>query len=120
VADKVYELLATSINPNFSQSHPQMAVLKGAVLVRDQMIYACQTEFTQIITRENAWSRGLIVFLGEMCTVGNITSTTPKIALPVLDCMLALPKFTDSEHFDIFLDYVMRAGPFLDSVDNGL
>jgi hypothetical protein len=114
MAVKAYELLATSINPSFSHPDPQMAVLKGAVLVRDQMIRACQTEFTQIMTSESAWSRGLVVFLGQTCTVGNITSTTPRIALHILDCMLASPKLTEGEHFDIFLDYVMRAGPFLD------
>jgi hypothetical protein len=116
MAVKVYELLATSINPNFSHPDPQMSVLKGAVLVRDQMIRACQTEFTKTMTAESGWSRGLIVFLGQMCTVGNITSTTPKIVLHVLDCMLASPKLTDGEHFDIFLDIMLRAGPFLDSL----
>jgi hypothetical protein len=69
-----------------------------------------------MISSEKEWSRGLLVYLGQMCTVGRITSTTPRIALHVLDCMLASHGLNSSANFDIFLDYLMRAGPFLDGL----
>jgi hypothetical protein len=116
MAATVYELLATSIDPAFSHPDPQMVFLQGALLVRDLMVRACQTQFTETVTAEAGWSRGLLAFLGQMCTVGRVTSTTPKIALHVLDCMLSSPALNDGDNFDIFLGYAMRAGPFLDSL----
>ena len=114
-AVSVYELLAASIDPKFPNSNLQLSALIGPMVVRDQMMRACQTEFQQIMTK-SSWSRGLIAFLGQTCTVGKMTSTTPNIALNILDHMLGSISLAKNENFDIFLGFFMRAGPFLDDL----
>ncbi|KAF1835567.1 hypothetical protein BDW02DRAFT_638511 [Decorospora gaudefroyi] len=112
----VYELLAASIDPNFSHPSIEMSAIKGAILVRDQMVRAGQMQFQHTMTAEAGWNRGLVAFLGQQCTVGSITSTTPRIALHFLDCMLTSGSLeNNSDNFDVFLGFVMCAGPFLDS-----
>ncbi|KAE8849478.1 hypothetical protein PTNB73_04773 [Pyrenophora teres f. teres] len=50
------------------------------------------------------------------CTVGNMTSTAPKITLDIIGCMLGSESLTKDENFDIFVGFFMRAGPFLDGL----
>ncbi|CAA9961520.1 hypothetical protein PTMSG1_04904 [Pyrenophora teres f. maculata] len=114
-AVNVYELLAASIDPQISHPDIQMTTITGSLLVRDQMMRACQAQFHQTITTSN-WSRGLVAFLGQTCTVGNMTSTAPKITLDIIGCMLGSDSLTKDENFDIFVGFFMRAGPFLDGL----
>jgi hypothetical protein len=114
-AVKVYELLAMYISPTFSHPEPRLSERQGAALVRSQMLEACQSQFDQTMT-EVDWSRGLIAFLGQLCAIGNNRSTTTGITLHVIDCMMvSLSLNPNNSNFDIFLGYMMRAGPFLDS-----
>ncbi|KAL7778221.1 hypothetical protein CFE70_004898 [Pyrenophora teres f. teres 0-1] len=114
-AVNVYELLAASIDPQISHPDIQMTTITGSLLVRHQMMRACQVQFHQTITTSN-WSRGLVAFLGQTCTVGNMTSTAPKITLDIIGCMLGSESLTKDENFDIFVGFFMRAGPFLDGL----
>jgi len=114
-AVSVYELLAASIDPKFSHKNLQLPALTGSMLVRDQMMRACQAQFHQTMTK-SSWSRGLIAFLGQTCAVGKMTSTTPNIALDIVDHMLGSISLAKKDNFDIFLGFFMRAGPFLDDL----
>ncbi|EDU42851.1 hypothetical protein PtrSN002B_007958 [Pyrenophora tritici-repentis] len=117
-AVSVYELLAASIDPKISHPDIQTIAVTGSLLVQDQMMRACQTQFHQTIPTSN-WSRGLVAFLGQTCTVGNMTSTTPNITLDILDRMLGSDSLTKNENFDIFVGFFMCAGPFLDGLGYG-
>ncbi|KAF1937150.1 hypothetical protein EJ02DRAFT_63736 [Clathrospora elynae] len=111
----VYELLAMSIDPAFPHPDPQMpADFSGAIVVRDQLMRACQAQFQQTMAMRE-WSRGLITFLGQLCTIGNTTSTTPGVVLHIIDGMMTSTSLTTGENFDIFVGFMMRAGPFFDS-----
>ena len=114
-AVSAYELLAASVDPKFPHSNLQLPTLTGSMVIRDQMMRVCQAQFNQTMTK-SSWSRGLIDFLGQTCTVGKMTSTTPNIALDILDHMLGSVSLVKNENFDIFLGFFMRAGPFLDNL----
>jgi hypothetical protein len=107
----VYEMLALAIDPDFSV--PGRPV-RGAYLVRRELMKVCQTQFQQML-QEPIWSKGLMAFLGRLCTVGNMTSTTPGIVLDILDNLIASPSLEAGNNFDILTGFLLRAGPFLDS-----
>lgn len=107
----VYEELALAIDPEFLG--PGWPV-RGPYLVRSELMKACQTQFLQML-QEPLWSRGLMAFLGQLCTVGSITSTTPGIVLNILDNLIASPSLERGNNFDILAGFMLRSGPFLDS-----
>lgn len=110
----IYQLLAALIDPEFSHPDPKMTDVTGAALLRRLVMLMCQVQFHQNMT-DQEWSRGLIAYLGQTCTVGTFTSTTPIIALDVIDKMVLSKSLMENENFDILLGFFIRAGPFLDS-----
>jgi hypothetical protein len=111
----VYELLALAIDPAFSSPNVPMI---GAYLVRNELMKTCQKQFQHMMTSPK-WSRGLMDFLGHLCTTGKITSTTPGIVLHILDSMVGSSELTVGENFDICASFFMRAGPYLDGEVEG-
>jgi hypothetical protein len=107
----IYEMLALAIDPDFSI--PGQPV-RGAYLVRSELMKVCQTQFQQML-QEPMWSKGLMAFLGRLCTVGSMTSTTPGIVLDILDNLIASPSLEAGNNFDILTGFLLRAGPFLDN-----
>jgi hypothetical protein len=107
----VYEMLATAIDPGFSS--PKVPMI-GAYLVRNELMKSCQTKFQHMMTGTD-WSRGFIYFLGQLCTTGKITSMTPGIVLHILDGMVSSTSLTVNNNFDILTDFLLLAGPYLDS-----
>jgi hypothetical protein len=106
----VYEMLATAIDPGFSSPKVPMT---GAYLVRNELMETCQSRFQQMMI-STGWSRGLVNFLGQLCTTGKITSTTPGIVLHILDSMISSASLTFDDNFDILVTFLMVAGPYLD------
>jgi hypothetical protein len=106
----VYEMLAIAIDPGFSSPKVPMT---GAYLVRNELMKSCQTQFQHMVTSTD-WSRGLINFLGQLCTTGKITSTTPGIVLHILDSMVSSTSLMVNNNFDILATFLMLAGPYLD------
>lgn len=111
-AVKVYELLAYAIDPAFPDTYGQTQLIKGAFLVRDQMMRACQAQFQQTMN-EPEWNGGILSFLGHLCTCGSITSATPSIVLHVLDLMVDSPFLAYNDNFDLLIRFTMLAGRFL-------
>lgn len=116
-AVSIYQLLAASIDPKFPTPDTEIEAATRAVLVRRQIMQVFLAQLYQTMTKPK-WSRGLIAYLGQTCTVHNITSMKPYITLHILDNILESESLTDNDNFDIFLGFLMRAGPFLDSTGN--
>tara|TARA_R110002003_G_scaffold187_11_gene14667 strand:- start:3478 stop:4269 length:792 start_codon:yes stop_codon:yes gene_type:complete len=106
----VYEQLAKAVDTNLSIPNLPM---RGPYLVRNELMKTCQAQFQQMMSAPT-WSRGFMAFLGQLCTVGNITSTTPGILTYVLDGMISSSALDTSDNFDILMNFFMRAGPCLD------
>ncbi|KAF2822011.1 hypothetical protein CC86DRAFT_251604, partial [Ophiobolus disseminans] len=106
----VYEMLARAIDPNLSIPDLPM---RGPYLVRNELMRSCQSQFQRMMT-EADWSRRLTSFLGQLCTVGNITSTTPGIALHVLDSLVSSLFLNPNDNFDHLVGFLMHAGPYPD------
>ncbi|KAH3913691.1 hypothetical protein HBI56_080270 [Parastagonospora nodorum] len=104
-------MLATTIDPELSAPH---LPLSGALLVLNEMTSMCQAEFQRMVSEPN-WNRGLLNFLGQLCTMGKITSTTPGIVLHILDNLILSASLADHENFDHLMSFLMHAGPYLDS-----
>jgi hypothetical protein len=106
----IYELLAATIDPQFIDSRLPM---KGAYLVRNELMKMCQARFQQMVGSSH-WNRGFLIFLGQLCTTGKITSTTPGIVLNILDNMIPSTSLTVDDNFDLLMGFLMLAGPYLD------
>ncbi|KAH3975656.1 hypothetical protein HBH98_102010 [Parastagonospora nodorum] len=104
-------MLATTIDPELSAPH---LPLSGALLVLNEMTSMCQAEFQRMVSEPN-WNRRLLNFLGQLCTMGKITSTTPGIVLHILDNLILCASLADHENFDHLMSFLMHAGPYLDS-----
>jgi hypothetical protein len=111
----VYEMLALAIDPAFSG--PNVPVI-GACLVRHELMKSCQTYF-QLMMTSPEWSGRFIEFLGQLCTTGKITSTTPGIVLHILDSMVTSDNLTFGDNFDYLTAFLSRAGPYLDGQVEG-
>jgi hypothetical protein len=111
----VYEMLALAIDPAFSC--PNVPVI-GACLVRHELMKSCQNQF-QLMMTSLEWSGAFIDFLGQLCTTGKITSTTPGIVLHVLDSMVASDNLTFGDNFDCLTAFLSMAGPYLDGQVEG-
>lgn len=111
----VYEMLAAAISPELSAPGLPM---KGAHLVRYELMKICQAQFERMMA-EPEWNRGLMNFLGQLCTADRITSTTTGIVLHVLDNLFPSPALTTGDNFDTLMDFLMLAGPFLDNRSQG-
>jgi hypothetical protein len=113
-AVKIYELLAMSIDPQLSHPSEQLQAVKGAFLVRDEMMRMCQAQFELMIMGPQ-WSCGLMGFLGQLCSVGSITSSTPRIVLHILASLVASTFLNNNGNFDMLAGFILHAGPFLDN-----
>jgi hypothetical protein len=111
----VYEILALAIDPAFSGRNVPMI---GAHLVRNELMKSCQHRFQEMMMSAE-WHRGLVDFLGQLCTTGKITSTTPGIVLHILNSMVVSENLTFGDNFDCFAGFLMRAGPYLDGQVEG-
>ncbi|KAF2029224.1 hypothetical protein EK21DRAFT_31857, partial [Setomelanomma holmii] len=106
----VYEHLTRTVDPNLSAPSLPM---RGPYLVRNELMKACQAQF-QHMMGQPIWNRGFVRFLGQLCTTGRITSTTPGIICHVLDGMLSSKVLTTGDKFDMLVSFLLRAGPCLD------
>ncbi|KAF2126957.1 hypothetical protein P153DRAFT_359278 [Dothidotthia symphoricarpi CBS 119687] len=113
-AIRAYELLTVFIDDDFTHPDPQMQGLRGAFLIRYQLMRACQVQFGEMMRME-VWSLGFIDFLGQLCNTGRITSLTPGIALNVMEGMVCSGHLALHDNFDLLVGFVLRAGPFLDT-----
>jgi hypothetical protein len=68
---------------------------------------------------EPEWNRGLMNFLGQLCTFDKITSTTIGIVLHILDNLVPSTALTTGNNFDTLMGFLMLAGPFLDNQSQG-
>lgn len=110
-AADVYEMLATAIDPELSAPHLPM---RGALLLRNETTSMCQTELQRMMS-DTIWNRGLLNFLGQLCTSGKIINITPDIVLNLLDNLILSVCLTDHDNFDHLMSFLMLAGPYLDS-----
>jgi hypothetical protein len=106
----IYELLAATIDPHFTISSLSM---KGAYLASNELMRMCQARFQGMVGSPER-NRGFLVFLGQLCTTGIITSTTPGIVLHILDSMISSTLLTANDNFDLVMSFIMLAGPYLD------
>ncbi len=108
----VYDLLAMFIDPNFP--HASLPI-KGPMLVQYHLMRRLQAQFTRMLQEDN-WSEGLVRLLGRLCQEqDSIGALTPGIALQVLGGLVESPKFLVGGNFELLLDFVVVAGPFLDA-----